>query len=211
MGKRLDPEHPMYSWKQVSMLENGSPLPWPPTLSELWLRTMPTIPTILTKSTGTTFPLPILMVMPTPFLMGVCGERPDLTLGLLLAVRVSTPTGTGDSTGEKPESVLSSALKCIVVQRHSQRSRCSTSVTLSRLWTQSLSWAGASTPTHSCGYGPMAMTTGHILRITRRSSSWLLMQAMLSIRFMELFLTQSTRLTFTQLLEHLTTGTSLSG
>merc|ERR1712179_229806 len=47
-----------------------------------------------------------------------------------------------------------------------------TSVTLSRPWTLYPCWATASTPTPSCGCGPMAMVTMPTLRTRRRYSSW---------------------------------------
>merc|ERR1712045_867915 len=71
-----------------------------------------------------------------------------------------------------------------------------------------MDWDTHSTPTHSCGCGPTAMTMGRTLKTTRRSSSWLLMPAMLSSRFTAPSLTQSTLLISTRLQEHLMTGTS---
>merc|ERR1712203_884364 len=58
-----------------------------------------------------------------------------------------------------------------------------TSATLSSLLTRFLCSDTPSTPTHSCGCGPMAMTMGRTPKTTRRSSSWLSTPAMLSSRF----------------------------
>merc|ERR1712002_666978 len=77
-----------------------------------------------------------------------------------------------------------------------------------RNWARSQSWAGVSTPTPSCGCGPMGMHMMHTLTTGRRSNNWQRTLVMLSIRCMGLFLILSTLQNFTPLLEPLMTGTS---
>merc|ERR1712215_523874 len=70
------------------------------------------------------------------------------------------------------------------------------------------SWAGVSTPTPSCGCGPMDMHMMHTQTTGKRSNNWQRTLVTLSIRCMGLFLILSTLLNFTPLLEPLMTGTS---
>ena len=66
-----------FGWRREFMLENGSVQQSQHILSENLWRTMMSILTSLTRSTGTSFPLPILMVMPTLSLLTECGGKQE--------------------------------------------------------------------------------------------------------------------------------------
>merc|ERR1711936_107845 len=117
-------------------------------------------------------------------------------------------TGTGVSTGARLGSALTLALRSTVAALPLTSPNLQTSATLSSHSTLFLCSDTHSTPTHSCGFGPTAMTMGRTLKTTRRSNSWLLTPAMLYSRFTALSLTQSTLLISTRLQEHLMTGIS---
>ena len=80
------------------MPESGFLLLWPPTLSENWWRIMRNIRSILRTSTGTSYPLPILMDTPIHSLMTDCGEKQDLLKRAIVLVLIQT--GIGTFTGE---------------------------------------------------------------------------------------------------------------
>ena len=85
------------------MLENGSALLLQPSLSENLLKTMLSILIILTKSTGTSFPLPTLMVMPTAGSMTGSGGRQGQNMAPFLDARELIQTETGTFTGLSQE------------------------------------------------------------------------------------------------------------
>merc|ERR1712001_595242 len=116
--------------------------------------------------------------------------------------------GTGLSTGERLVSALTHALRFTVAEPLLTSLNLQTSATLSPPSTPFLFWDTHFIPTHSCGFGPMAMTMEHTLKTTSRSSSWPSMPAMLFSRFTALSLIQSTLLTFIRLQELLMTGIS---
>merc|ERR1712037_1079570 len=145
-----------------------------------------------TTSTGTSCPQPTLTGTSTLRTRTVTGGRTGHPT-LEAAATELTLTGTGVSTGQRPASALTHALRSTVAALPLTNPNLRTSATLSSLSTLFPCSDTPSTPTHSCGCGPTAMTMGRALKTTRRSS-WLSTPAMLSSRFTAPSLTQSTQL-----------------
>merc|ERR1719234_1575525 len=168
---------------------------------------MQSIRTTLTRSTGTSFPQQTRTDMPTAGNTTDCGGRQGPTTEAFLVARESIQTATGVSTTGRTESATTGAWRPTVGLRLSLRWRCETSGTLCRPLIPFQCLATASTPTPSCGCGPMATLTTLTPRTEPRLSSWPSMPATPSSRSTAPSLTQSTQPTYTLLLEHLTTGT----
>ena len=83
------------------MLESGSPLLWPPSLSMNWSRGMTVTQTTWTRSTGTSSPQPTLMDILTLLKLTECGGRPGVLSLVMEDIALELiQTETGTSIGE---------------------------------------------------------------------------------------------------------------